>query len=109
MSVASHASMGADTSTRPLLSVEHLSVTFTQRAGGLLRRQTATIQAVSDVSFDVAAGETLGLVGESGCGKTTTGRAIRRAYEPTGGRILYRRDNGGAVDLVQLDNRALKP
>jgi oligopeptide/dipeptide ABC transporter ATP-binding protein len=106
MSVASHAPVdrGADTSARPLLSVRHLSVTFTQRTGGLLRRQTATIHAVSDVSFDVAAGETLGLVGESGCGKTTTGRAILQIVRPTSGQVYFQGE-----DLAAMDEHALRP
>ncbi|MDD5091376.1 MAG: ATP-binding cassette domain-containing protein, partial [Candidatus Wallbacteria bacterium] len=56
--------------------------------GGLLRRQVATVKAVDGVSFKVDKGETLGLVGESGCGKSTIGRTLVRIYNPTGGRIL---------------------
>jgi peptide/nickel transport system ATP-binding protein len=91
-----------------LLEVQDLRMYFPIRQG-LLRRTTGYVKAVDGVSFAVRRGETLGLVGESGCGKTTTGRAILRAYAPTGGQILYRRPDGEAVDLVQLDNRALKP
>jgi oligopeptide/dipeptide ABC transporter ATP-binding protein len=94
----------ANGASRPLLAVEHLSVTFDIREGGLLRRSVGTIQAVSDVSFDVAAGETLGLVGESGCGKTTTGRAILQIVRPTGGRVYFEGE-----DLTAMDERALRP
>jgi len=94
----------ADIASQPLVSVQHLSVTFSVRAGGLLRRQAGTIQAVTDVSFDVMAGETLGLVGESGCGKTTTGRAILQIVRPTSGQVFFQGEN-----LAAMDERALRP
>jgi oligopeptide/dipeptide ABC transporter ATP-binding protein len=87
----------------PLLAVDHLSVTF-PISSGLLRRQSGGIQAVSDVSFEIAEGETLGLVGESGCGKTTTGRAVLQIVRPTAGRVFF-----GGADLAALDERALRP
>lgn len=68
------------------IQVEHLQQYFP--AGGLGRNKKY-IQAVDDVSFTISKGETLGLVGESGCGKTTTGRTLLRLYEPTGGRFVY--------------------
>ncbi len=71
---------------KKLVEVEHLKQYFP--AGGMGRKKR-WVQAVDDVSFFINKGETLGLVGESGCGKTTTGRSLLRLYEPTGGRITY--------------------
>ena len=73
----------------PLLSVRDLRKEFVTGRGGLARHRTS-ILAVDDISFDVAPGEVLGLVGESGCGKTTTGRLILRLVEPSSGSIRYR-------------------
>jgi oligopeptide/dipeptide ABC transporter ATP-binding protein len=74
--------------TQPLLSVRNLRKEFPIKKG-VLARQVGAVKAVNDVSFDVARGETLGVVGESGCGKTTTGRAILRLIEPTSGEIRF--------------------
>ncbi|MDO9709064.1 ABC transporter ATP-binding protein [Paracraurococcus lichenis] len=74
--------------TQPLLRVDHLVKRFPVK-GGLLRRTVAEVHAVSGVSFDIAPGETLGLVGESGCGKSTTGRLILRLIEPTAGEVRF--------------------
>ncbi|WP_318248234.1 ABC transporter ATP-binding protein [Xinfangfangia pollutisoli] len=71
---------------QPLVRVEGLKMYFPIRTG-LLRQHTGDVKAVDDVSFTIPAGETLGLVGESGCGKSTVGRAILRLYEPTAGRV----------------------
>lgn len=70
-----------------LLEVQHLKQYFPVKGKGFFEKKT--VKAVDDVSFSVEKGETLGLVGESGCGKTTTGRTILRLYEPSGGRIIY--------------------
>jgi oligopeptide transport system ATP-binding protein len=70
---------------------------------GLLRREAGRIKAVDDVSFDIRAGETLGLVGESGCGKSTTGRAILRLYDPTAGVIELE-----GRDIARLEGSALR-
>jgi oligopeptide/dipeptide ABC transporter ATP-binding protein len=74
--------------SQPLLSVRNLKKEFPIRKG-VFSRQVGAVKAVNDVSFDVARGETLGVVGESGCGKTTTGRAILRLIEPTSGEIRF--------------------
>jgi peptide/nickel transport system ATP-binding protein len=79
------------------------------RRRGFLRRPDASIRAVNELTLDVLPGETMGLVGESGCGKTTTGRCIIRTLHPTGGRILYRQENGAVADLAQLPKSGLRP
>jgi oligopeptide transport system ATP-binding protein len=89
-----------------LLSVSDLSMHFPIYKG-ILRRQVGTIRAVDGVSFEVRRGETLGLVGESGCGKSTTGRAVLRLYKPTGGRILF---EGREIQKLEGETlRAMRP
>ena len=75
---------------------------------GLFRRSKSFIHAVDGVSFEIRKGESLGLVGESGCGKTTTGKLIARLYEPTGGHILLNDLELGQVDLAEVSGRNLK-
>src|SRR5271156_1902177 len=79
---------------QPLLIVENLKKHFPVR-GGLLNRQVATVQAVDDVSFSVRKGETLGIVGESGCGKSTTARLLMRLVEPDSGSVVFDGDQVG--------------
>src|SRR3989441_1306579 len=86
----------------PLLEVRHLKVHFPVRHG-VFSRVRAYVKAVEDVNFTIAPGETLGLVGESGCGKTTLGRAIVRLTEPTSGSILFEGE-----DLAQLSGSQLR-
>jgi peptide/nickel transport system ATP-binding protein len=92
----------------PLLDVRGLRKYF-PIAKGLLRRVTGHVRAVDDVSFTVNQGETLGLVGESGCGKTTVSRCILRAIDPTGGQVLYRTRDDRIVDLVPMSRQDLAP
>jgi peptide/nickel transport system ATP-binding protein len=88
---------------KPLLSVKNLEVHFPIRSGNVFGQTKGVVKAVDDISFDVYPGETLGLVGESGCGKTTTGRAILRLVEPTGGDIQF-----AGKDIRGLSKGALK-
>jgi peptide/nickel transport system ATP-binding protein len=74
---------------------------------GFLRQIVGNVQAVNDVSFSVKSGETLGIVGESGCGKTTLGRVILRAYQATSGEVLFRQ-NGEMINTFSLKRRELK-
>jgi peptide/nickel transport system ATP-binding protein/oligopeptide transport system ATP-binding protein len=89
-------------SSERLIDVQNLVKYFPVR-GGLLQRIVAWVQAVDDVSFYVNKGETLGLVGESGCGKTTVGRTMLRLIEPTDGRVVL-----DGVDVFKLRRRELK-
>ena len=92
----------------PLLEVQDLQMHYPIQRG-LLRRTIGMVKAVDGVTFTIHKGETLGLVGESGCGKTTTGRAILRAVEPTAGQIRYHRRDGETIDLAPLDEQRLRP
>jgi peptide/nickel transport system ATP-binding protein/oligopeptide transport system ATP-binding protein len=89
--------------SRPLLSAEHLVKRF-PITGGILQRQIATVHAVEDVSLTIRRGETLGLVGESGCGKTTVGRLLLRLIDADSGRIVF-----DGEDITRLAGRRLKP
>lgn len=89
-----------------LLDIRHLKKHY-QLTKGFLRRVVGTVKAVDDVSISVKAGETLGLVGESGCGKTTVAKSVLRAVEPSAGEILFR-DDEGVVDITKLEKDELK-
>ncbi|MBX7186860.1 MAG: ABC transporter ATP-binding protein [Vicinamibacteria bacterium] len=94
-------SIGEGVSGAPLVEVEDLSLHFPVRQG-LVRRQTGTVKAVDGVSFDIASGETLGLVGESGCGKSSTGRAVLRLARPTAGRVRFAGEDLGRLSPASL-------
>ena len=96
------------TGSGALLQVKGLKMHFPVRRG-LIRGVQRWVRAVDDVSFAIHQGETLGLVGESGCGKTTLGRCVLRVYEPTAGEILYTGEEGHQVDLAGLGSRDLRP
>jgi len=87
-----------------LLTAEDLKVYFPIKSGIVLDRHVGDVKAVDGVTLSVRRGETLGLVGESGCGKSTVGRALIRLYEPTAGRIVF-----GGTDITKLNERELRP
>lgn len=91
-----------------LLEVKDLQKFFPIQKG-FIRREVGNVRAVDDVSFVIRKGETLGLVGESGCGKTTTARCILRALEPTGGQILFRTNQNQVVDLARFTRQQMRP
>ena len=91
-------------STNPLLDVSGLTKHFPVKGGFPIRRTIGAVQAVDGLDFQVAEGESLGLVGESGCGKSTTGRLITRLLEPTAGKISYR-----GQDITHANRRQLAP
>lgn len=93
---------------RVLLEVKNLQKFFPIRKG-FVKKVVGQVRAVDDVNFYINEGETLGLVGESGCGKTTTARCILRALKPTGGQILFRTQAGQVVDVATLPNDEMRP
>jgi oligopeptide/dipeptide ABC transporter ATP-binding protein len=94
----------ADPTGQPLLEVKDLVKYFPVKSAGLIRRVIGQVQAVDGVSFTVNKGESLGLVGESGCGKTTTGRVLTKLYEPTSGSMVL-----DGTDLAPLSSKQMLP
>ncbi len=88
----------------PILQVEGLSVHYPVMGSGLLRRERLTLRAVEDVSFVIGEGETLGIVGETGCGKSSLGKAVLQLLRPTAGRVIWQ-----GRDLCSLSPQALRP
>ena len=97
----------AELAKNAMLEVRGLKKYFPVRRG-LLQRQVGWVKAVDGVDFALEKGKIMGLVGESGCGKTTTGRMVLRALDPTEGEILFRKESGAIVDMAQLSNRDIK-
>ncbi|WP_434080970.1 ABC transporter ATP-binding protein [Sanguibacter sp. Z1732] len=94
----------------PLLQIRNLRVEFDAAGGGLFgRKNKDKVVAVNDVSLAITKGTTVGLVGESGCGKTTLGRTVLRALKPTSGTLVYGDDEAPEVDLAGLDEKELLP
>ncbi|HWU21015.1 MAG TPA: dipeptide ABC transporter ATP-binding protein [Nocardioides sp.] len=99
-----HAATAGDPTAPPVLSVENLKMHFPVKNQGIIRRTIGHVKAVDGVSFQVAAGGSLGLVGESGCGKSTTGRLITRLYRPTEGKVVFE-----GRDIANASARSLMP
>src|ERR671927_433308 len=95
-------SNGTANNKETLLHVDNLMMHFPIYRG-VIQRQVGAVRAVDGVSFDIKRGETLGLVGESGCGKSTTGRTILQLYRPTAGSVHFE-----GVDLVHLKGEKLR-
>jgi peptide/nickel transport system ATP-binding protein len=90
--------------TGPLVELDRLKLYFPIRSGIVLDRHVGDVRAVDDVTLTIRRGETLGLVGESGCGKSTVGRTILRLYKPTGGRVVF-----DGRDITNLGENELRP
>ena len=90
--------------TEPILKLEGLKKHFNTTTGGAFNKQKAVLKAVDGIDLEIAPGETIGLVGESGCGKTTAGRTILKLYEPTEGKIIFEGE-----DISKLSQSKMKP
>jgi oligopeptide/dipeptide ABC transporter ATP-binding protein len=90
--------------SEPILKLEGLKKHFNTTTGGAFNKQKAVLKAVDGIDLEVAPGETIGLVGESGCGKTTAGRTILKLYEPTEGKIIFEGE-----DISKLSQSKMKP
>ena len=113
--LAASESAAPEMSPKTLLKVNNLVKEFPIRRGIFFKREIGSVKAVSDISFEIAQGETLGLVGESGCGKSTTARCVLRLLEPTSGEVIYHQDIGDSgtgsdeiIDIVTADKEQLR-
>jgi peptide/nickel transport system ATP-binding protein len=100
--------LGLNTNGKALIEVKNLKMYF-PIVRGVFGKIGGYVKAADDVNFAIHLGETLGLVGESGCGKTTVGRCLVRAYKPTDGNIIYRPLNMPEVDLAKVNQQELQP
>ncbi len=92
-----------------LMQVKNLKMHFPfSKSKGIFKKATGVLKAVDDVSFTLYSGETFGIVGESGCGKTTLGRSLIRIYKPTGGEVLWHEKDGSVVDLAKLPEKQMR-
>ncbi|MCW2925551.1 MAG: dipeptide/oligopeptide/nickel transporter ATP-binding protein [Thermoleophilia bacterium] len=96
--------MTVDYNAAPILQVRNLKKHFPIKKGAIFAKQVGAVKAVDDISFDLWPGETLGMVGESGCGKSTTGRAILQLHKPTSGSVVFQ-----GQELTGLSNTQMRP
>ena len=90
--------------TEPILKLEGLKKYFESSSGGIFNKKKGTVKAVDGIDLEILPGQTVGLVGESGCGKTTAGRTVLKLYEPTEGKIIFQGE-----DITKLSRRQMKP
>lgn len=93
---------------KPIIEIQNLKKYYPIK-GGFFGRERGIVKAVDDVSLTLYQRETLGLVGESGCGKTTLGRCVMRALQPTAGKVLYHNEDGSITDLAPMEKNQLYP
>jgi oligopeptide transport system ATP-binding protein len=100
--------MTTDTTNTDLVQVRDLKMYFPVMRGIIIQRQVAAVKAVDGLTFSIKKGETLGLVGESGCGKSTTGRAILQLHRPTGGEVIFNDSEVGIRDLTKMHGEEMR-
>ena len=94
----------ADLNSQPLLSIQNITKHFSVKKSGFFNNVKGTVKAVDGISFDIAEGETVGVVGESGCGKTTAGRTFLKLIEPTSGSLIYK-----GQDITKFSAKQMRP